>query len=115
MSDTERESTAFIPDFCAGRMALAIVLIVELVALVISLARQAIHDNFWIDLAAASLFLLWLGLGCAAVLCRARPWLVQMSIPKASCFALGLIAAVVAIVSEVTFQLGHYLRGGQIS
>ena len=109
----QQQSNFFLPDFCAGRMALAIVLIVELVALVISIARQAIHDAFWIDLAAASLFLLWLGLGCAAILCRARPWLARMSTSKASTTALLLIAGTVAVVSEVTFQLGQYLSGGR--
>lgn len=104
---------SFLPDFCAGRTALAIVLIVELVALLMALSRSAIHDNFWIDLSAASLFLLWLGLGCAAVLCRARPWLARMTTAKASALALLLIGAIVALVSEVTFQLGWYLSGGE--
>jgi two-component system sensor histidine kinase AlgZ len=105
--------SSFLPDFCTGRMALAIVLIVELVALLLALARQSITDNFWMDLAAASLFLLWLGLGCAAVLCRARPYLARMPAAKASTIALALIAFVIALVSEVTFQLGRYLSGGE--
>ncbi len=51
---------------------LAVVLIVELVALMFAIARQALHGSFWLDLAGSSLFLLWIGLSCAAVLCRAR-------------------------------------------
>jgi two-component system sensor histidine kinase AlgZ len=111
---TERtnQSSFFLPDFCAGRMALAIVLIVELVALVISLVQRAPHDNFWVDLAAASMFLLWLGLGCAAVLCRARPWLARLTTPQASALALFLIGIIIALVSEVTFQLGQLLSAG---
>src|SRR5215471_9495423 len=111
---TERpnQSSFFLPDFCAGRMALAIVLIVELVALVISLVQQAPHENFWVDLAAASMFLLWLGLGCAAALCRARPWLTRLTTPQASALALFLIGLIVALVSEVTFQLGQLLSAG---
>ncbi|HYM34647.1 MAG TPA: sensor histidine kinase [Steroidobacteraceae bacterium] len=117
MPNDERASTQafFLPDFCAGRMVLALVLITELVAFVFSLARQAVHDNFWVDLAAASMFMLWLGLGCAAVLCRARPWLMRMTTAAASTLALFLVAVVVALVSEVTFQLGQYLSGGQPS
>jgi two-component system sensor histidine kinase AlgZ len=105
----------FLPDLCAGRMTLAIVLIVESVALLLALARRAIHDDFWLDLAGASLFLLWLGLGCAAALCRARPWLARMTTLKASTISLLLIACVVALVSEVTFQIGQYFSGGQPS
>ena len=44
---------------------LAVVLIAELVALMFAIARQALHDNFWLDLAGSSLFLLWIGLTCA--------------------------------------------------
>jgi two-component system sensor histidine kinase AlgZ len=110
---TSSTRNSFLPDFCTGRMALAIVLIVELVALLLALARQSINNNFWMDLAAASLFLLWLGLGCAAVLCRARPWLARMPTAKASTIALALITMVVTLVSEVTFQLGWYLSGGE--
>ena len=65
----------FLPDFCESRAVLAVVLIAELVAIMFAIARQALHGNFWLDLASSSLFLLWIGLTCAAVLCRARPWL----------------------------------------
>ncbi len=102
----------FLPNFCAGRAALAVVLIVELVALLIALARQSITNNFWVDLAAISMFLLWIGLGSATVLCRATPWLAKQSIATASTLALVLLALVVAIVSEAVYQLGAYLTGG---
>jgi two-component system sensor histidine kinase AlgZ len=110
--DRPATSTFFLPDFCAGRSALAMVLIVELVAVVLSLARQSIAENFWFDLAAISMFLLWIGLGSAMVLCRATPWLARQTVAAASTIALLLLAAVVAIVSEVVFELGAYLTGG---
>jgi two-component system sensor histidine kinase AlgZ len=102
----------FLPDFCVGRAALAVVLLVELVALLIALVRQPITQNFWVDLAAMSIFLLWIGLGSATVLCRATPWLAKQSIAIASALALALLALVVAIVSEAVYQLGIYLTGG---
>ncbi len=110
--DDSAESAFFIPDFCAGRMALGIVLIVELVAIVIALGRQAIHDNFWVDLACVSMFLLWIGLVCAMVLCRARPWLARMPAKQAVTFTLAFMVGVVILVSEVVFQLGQYFTGG---
>ena len=49
-------------------------LIVELTALVLTLARQSALVDFWTDLARTSLFLLWIGLAGAALLCfAARP------------------------------------------
>lgn len=104
--------TFFLPDFCAARAVLAVVLIVELVAIMLAIARQALHGNFWIDLAACSLFLLWIGLGCAAVLCRSRSWLSRMPAERAAAIALTLLVAVVGVVSELVFQVGRVWSAG---
>lgn len=104
----EGDTSFFLPDFCSARAVLAVVLIVELVAITISVARQALQQSFWVDLASSSLFLLWLGLGCAAVLCRARPRLARMPIERACFVMLGLLLLVVAVVSEFVYQVGRY-------
>lgn len=100
--------TFFLPDFCSSPAVFAIVLIAELVALVIALARQALHDNFWADLAGGSMFLLWIGLTCAAVLCRARPWLQTMPSVRAAMIAIALVVANIGLVSEVVFRVGQF-------
>jgi two-component system sensor histidine kinase AlgZ len=97
----------FLPDFCGSRAVLAIVLIVELVALIIAIARQALHDNFWVDLATSSLFLLWVGLTCAAVLCRSRKWLHTLPASRAALIAIVVLVVTVGIVSEAVFQVGR--------
>jgi two-component system, LytTR family, sensor histidine kinase AlgZ len=99
--------TFFLPDFCGSRAVLAVVLIVELVALIIAIARQALHDNFWIDLATSSLFLLWVGLTCTAVLCRTRKWLHSLPSARAGLVAIAMLVLTVGIVSEVVFQVGR--------
>jgi len=97
----------FLPDFCGSRAVLAVVLIVELVALVFAIARQALHDNFWTDLATTSLFLLWVGLTCTAVLCRARTWLHSLSTSRAVTVMLVLLVTTIGLVSEVAYQIGQ--------
>ncbi|MGH8176003.1 MAG: sensor histidine kinase [Steroidobacter sp.] len=104
--------TFFLPDFCASRAVLAVVLIVELVAIIFAIARQALHSNFWIDLATCSLFLLWLGLACAAVLCRARPWLQRQPAARAAQLAIAMLVATVGVVSELVFQVGRLWGDG---
>lgn len=99
--------TFFLPDFCASPAVFAIVLIAELVALVIALARQALHDNFWADLAGGSMFLLWVGLTCAGVLCRARPWLQTMAPVRAAMIAIALVVTNIGLVSEIVFRVGQ--------
>lgn len=105
-------STFFLPDFCNARAVLAVVLIVELVALMLTIGRQSLHDNFWLDLAMSSLFLLWIGLGCAAVLCRARPWLSRMPSGRAAAIAIAMLVAVVGLVSEIVYRIGQTWSAG---
>ena len=104
----------FLPDFCQGPAVLAIVLIAELVAIIFAVARQALHENFWIDLASSSLFLLWVGLICAAVLCRSRLWLQRMPASRAAMIAIALLVGTVGIVSEVVYQVGSTLSPGHV-
>jgi two-component system sensor histidine kinase AlgZ len=102
----------YLPDFCATQTVLAVVLIAELVALVLTLAREELKHGFWIDLARTSLFLLWIGLSSAAALCYTRPVLARMSVQRASAVSLGLLVAVTLVISEVTFWLGQRWFGG---
>src|SRR5262245_1871151 len=97
----------FLPDFCATPAVLAVVLISELVAMVLTLARQELH-GFWLDLARTSLFLLWIGLSSAAALCYSRAWLSRLSVPRASAVALALLVSVTLVISEITYWLGQY-------
>lgn len=99
--------TFFLPDFCAPPTVLAVVLIAGLVGLVVTLVRPTSPTMFWTQLAGASLYLLWLGLTCSAVLCRARPYLQRMSIRRANLIALTLLLVTIAIVAEAVYQVGQ--------
>ncbi|MET0498899.1 MAG: histidine kinase [Steroidobacteraceae bacterium] len=106
--------TLHLPDFCAARAILAVVLIVELVAIMFALARQSLQDSFWVDLAGCSLFLLWIGLGCTAVLCRTRAWLQQMPVAQAAVIALSMLLLCVGLISELVYQVGQLWSAGQL-
>src|SRR2546430_7345354 len=71
-TDSGREHAFYLPDFRTSRATLAIVLIVELTAFVLTLARQSLAVDFWTDLVRTSMFLLWIGLAGAALLCAPR-------------------------------------------
>lgn len=102
----------FLPDFCSAGAVLAVVLISEIVAIMFAIARQTLHESFWVDLASGSLFLLWIGLGCAAVLCRARPRLQRMPAARAAMVAIALLVSTIGVVSELVFQVGRYWSRG---
>jgi two-component system sensor histidine kinase AlgZ len=95
-----------LPDFCAARAVLAVVLIVTLTAVVLAVARQSSGLNFWLDLARTSLFLLWAGLGSSAALCLLRQRLARLPLAVASGSALLSVLAVIALVSTGVLWLG---------
>jgi two-component system sensor histidine kinase AlgZ len=101
------ERDFFLPDFCEARAVLAIVLIATLLGFVLALARQSTPDGFWFDLARTTAFLLWAGLLCAAVLCRARPWLAGKPLRPGIAWSLALMVGTIAVLSEVVYLLGR--------
>ena len=96
----------YLPNFCASRAAVAVVVIVELTAIVLSIARSGSAD-FWSELARSSLFLLWVGLVCAALLCALRPALARLGAARGSGAVLALLTAAVAGISFGVGVLGH--------
>jgi len=102
----------FIPDFCAARMVLAVVLIAELVALTLTLARP--DAAFLTELARVSMFLQWLGLTSAALLCYSRRWLARLTVPQSSVAVFALLVANTAVISELALWFGTAFPSGGI-
>jgi two-component system sensor histidine kinase AlgZ len=103
----EDQGSFFLPDFCEARTVLAIVLIAALLAFVLALARHSVHGAFWTELARTSAYLLWAGLLCSAVLCKARTGLARLPTRRAAAAALGLMLATVALISELVYWFGR--------
>jgi two-component system sensor histidine kinase AlgZ len=107
--DPASQTSFFLPDFCAPRMVLAVVLLAELLAIVFTLAGRGGAGDWLGDLARISLFVQWLALTGAGLLCYLRPWLSRFAVPAAS--ALGLLALVIntGVISELAYWLGRNL------
>jgi len=101
------DESLYLPDFCTSRAALGIVLIVELTALVLTLARENLGVGFWTDLSRTSLFLLWIGLAGAGLLCWMRVPLNRLQVARGSAAVLVLIAGLIALISLGAFALGR--------
>jgi two-component system sensor histidine kinase AlgZ len=97
----------YLPDFCRGRAVLAIVIICELTALVLALARNEVALGFWPDLGRTSMFLLWIGLCGAGMLCVLRGYLNQQSAAKGSAIVMLLTAALVMLISTAAYWFGN--------
>ncbi len=107
-ADTATPDDFFLPDFCVPSMVLAVVLISELLAVTFTLARPG-EAGFLQDLGRVSMFMQWLGLTGATVLCYSRRWLARMTVPMATLCVFGLLMLLTGTISEAAFQLGRRL------
>ena len=98
----------FLPNFCDVTTVFMLILLVELFALVLALAPVD-SQNFWDRLAMISLFTQWLALINAALLCRLRKWLNQLSLPYAAMISFTLMMAVTLIISLLVIRFGSNL------
>jgi two-component system, LytTR family, sensor histidine kinase AlgZ len=95
----------FLPDFCHIRMVFAVVLVGVLLAFVLVLAPTGGSGPFWQDLALTSLFVQWVALTSAGLLCLARPWLRHTSNAMAGLIGYVLILSVTLVLSEAAYWL----------
>jgi two-component system sensor histidine kinase AlgZ len=94
-----------LPDFCAQRAVLAVLLIVTLTALLLALSTAGFSAAFWTDLARNVLFLMWTGLAGCALLCALRQRIASFSAATGSALALGALLALVAVISTVAWLI----------
>jgi two-component system sensor histidine kinase AlgZ len=105
----------YLPDFCVPMAVFGVVLIAELVAIALTLARQSGWDVFFSDLAKTSLLMVWLGLSISSALCVLRPRLAQFPVFTASVLTFLIVTAVIIIVSEAVYWVGYFYGPGFIS
>jgi two-component system sensor histidine kinase AlgZ len=104
-----------LPDFCAPRAVLMVLVVVTLTALLLTLAAPA--DGFWTELARRLLFLVWVGLAGAAVLCGLRLRIAAHGALNGALLVLAVLLLVVAaisvgawwVLSSPTFNPGELL------
>ncbi|NIR32189.1 MAG: sensor histidine kinase [Gammaproteobacteria bacterium] len=92
----------FLPDFCGIRTVFAVVVMGEMLAFVLALAGA---DNRWSSLALISLFIQWVGLSSAALLCACRRWLSLLENVAAGFVSYALILLVTLVLSEAAYWL----------
>lgn len=94
----------FLPNFCAIRMVFAVVVVAELLAFILVLASPWTGDK-WSELGLVSLFVQWIALVSAGVLCALRPWLMRFSTVAASLISYLSLLLVTLILSETAFRV----------
>jgi len=112
MSQGARPDDLFLPDFCGIRTVFAVVLCGELLACVLVLARfptgaaaEVGAVAAWSHLALVSLFVQWVALSSAAVLCVGRRVLVRIGNAGAGVASYAAVLAITAGFSIVSLRL----------
>jgi len=106
------ELCTYLPDLCAPIAVLGVVLIAELMAIALTLARQNHWVSFFSDLGRTSFVLQWLSLTSAAVLCGVRPWAATMSLRAGTALAFFAVWVNVLVVSEALYWVGYLVAPG---
>jgi len=107
VSALSRRRTAFLPDFCAVRMVIAVVLVGELLAIVLTLADSHPSRDHFQTLALNSLFIQWVALGCVAILCLLRSRLNRLADIWSALLSYLIMLLVTLVVTEIAWWLLH--------
>jgi two-component system sensor histidine kinase AlgZ len=91
---------------------LGVVLLAELMAIALTLARQSHWASFFSDLGRTSFVLQWLSLTSAAVLCGVRPWAATLPLRTGTALAFSAVWADVFVVSEALYWVGYLVVPG---
>ena len=107
--EMRQEGRVFLPNLCSTRSVLVVVVVAELLAIVLSLAAYY-YEGFNIQrLALSSLFIQWVALTSAALLCALRNWLNRQSLALASVLVVLLVVIDTFIFSIVTGAIMHWV------
>ena len=107
MSQESDRKDFFLPDLCQAINILFLVLIAQLLVLVLVLFDTASLHIDWTSLALSSLFIQWLALSSAALLCSLRPWLMRLSVWRATSIAYALVLLMTVIYSLIAEMILH--------
>ncbi|XOV86258.1 MAG: sensor histidine kinase [Pseudomonadota bacterium] len=100
MSSADKDDF-FLPDLCQTQSILFLVLVAQLLVFVAVLFHSYLVDFDWMQLGLASLFVQWVVLSSAGLLCNLRPLLSSMTTVQATAVAYAIILIITALFSLV--------------
>ncbi len=95
----------FLPDFCDMGTVLTVVVVGALLAFILVLSPVVSTSHWWRDLALNSLFIQWVALSSAGLLCTGRRWFSGLGNTGAGIAAYVLILLVSLLCSEAAYWL----------
>ncbi|MCG8315707.1 MAG: histidine kinase [Pseudomonadales bacterium] len=112
ITESDTEDSFFLPDLCAVQPVFLLILVSELFSIILVLASSSLRTFDWESLALTSLFVQWVALSSAALLCALRPYLRRLAQTKAVAISYLIIPINTWIVSWLSLQVLHMGYGG---
>lgn len=108
-SAIESENGCYIPDFCRGETVFRLILVLELIAIVFALAGYHPQRSIILDIAQLSMFIQWIGLASAGLLCllRKQDWLKGDWVVTVSSLLVTVLMTVV--MSVVAYRANQWV------
>ena len=108
MDSENKESQAYLPDFCAASSVFVVVLIAELVAILLTLVAHDTPGLFLVELARNSLFILWLAILSSVVMCLFRDRLESAGKTLAFVLSFLILELLCLVLAELSYQLSLF-------
>ncbi len=110
------ENNFFLPNFCAVKSVFVISIAAELIAVMLILATGDILSESWDELGLLSIFVQWIALASAGVLCLSRHWLAKLQLPLAALTAYLMIVITTGVIAagaqyfliKINYQWGSH-------
>ncbi len=104
-NDEVKQSTSgddfFLPDLCEAQSIFFLVMVAELLVLVVVLVPSDLIDFSWVQFGLTSLFVQWVVLSSAGILCNLRPVLSRMSVFAATLCGYALILSLTLVFTII--------------
>ena len=110
MSETDKQR--WLPQFCSLPTLFALMVVAEIVALVIAMAPDRVARSWLSELGIASVFVQWMALLNAVVLCSSREVLERLPVRLGFFSAWALAVITTALGSAVVYSMDHALDFG---
>lgn len=104
------DKACYLPNFCHSEINLLMILVLELIAIVLALVSAPGTGSLFIYVALMSLYIQWIGLSSAALLCfmRRSSWMYKTV--SATLMSLLIVVLVTTVLAVVAFQMNDILR-----
>ena len=103
----------FLPNLCTVQAVFILILIAELFAVILTLATSGVRFFNWENLALTSLFVQWVVLVSAAVLCQLRPLMQRLPLIMAAAAGYCLILVITLLLSVAAqWVMGDWKANG---